>query len=95
LPMEGALPLGMVESAEFSVMHFQMAAGDTLVLMSDGVAEAQNERGDLFGFERINELLQKPITAAEVAAAAQNFGQEDDISVLSVTRSTNLKAVSV
>jgi hypothetical protein len=95
LPMEGALPLGMVESAEFSEMHFQMAAGDTLVLMSDGVAEAQNERGDLFGFERINELLQKPITAAEVAAAAQNFGQEDDISVLSVTRSTNLKAVSV
>jgi serine phosphatase RsbU (regulator of sigma subunit) len=93
LPMEGALPLGMVESAEFSLMHFQLAAGDTLVLMSDGVAEAQNERGDLFGFERIEELLRKPITAAEVAAAAQNFGQEDDISVLSVTRTTNLKAV--
>jgi serine phosphatase RsbU (regulator of sigma subunit) len=61
--------------------------------MSDGVAEAQNERGDLFGFERINELLQKPISAAELATAAQRFGQEDDISVLSVVRTAQMKAV--
>ena len=86
LPMEGALPLGMVESAEFSMMHFQLAPGDRLMLMSDGVAEAQDEQGQLFGFERINKLLQQPITAAEVAAAAQNFGQQDDISVLLITR---------
>jgi hypothetical protein len=93
LPMEGALPLGMMESADFSVMRFQLAGGDTLLLMSDGVAEAQNERGDLFGFERINELLQKPISAAELATAAQRFGQEDDISVLSVVRTAQMKAV--
>ena len=92
LPMEGALPMGMVESAEFSVMHFLLAPGDRLLLLSDGVAEAQNEGGDLFGFERINELLQQPISAAEVAAAAQAFGQEDDISVLSVTRTPDMKA---
>ncbi len=88
LPMEGALPLGMVESAEFSVMHFQLAPGDHLMLMSDGVAEAQDEQGQLFGFERINEMLRKSVTAAEVATAAQAFGQEDDISVLSVICTT-------
>ncbi len=93
LPMEGALPLGMVESAEFSVMQFQLESGDTLMLMSDGVVEAQDEQGQLFGFKRISDMLRQPITAAEVAAAAQAFGQEDDISVLSVTRMTNLKAV--
>ncbi|MHB1958585.1 MAG: PP2C family protein-serine/threonine phosphatase [Acidobacteriaceae bacterium] len=92
MPMEGALPLGMVESAEFSVMHFQLAPGDRLMLMSDGVAEAQDEQGHLFGFERIQELLGNPITAAEVATTAQKFGQEDDISVLAVTRTANLKA---
>ena len=92
LPMEGALPLGLVESAEFSVMHFQLASGDRLMLMSDGVAEAQDEKGQLFGFERINEMLQRPITTAEVATAAQKFGQEDDISVLSITRTANMKA---
>jgi len=94
LPMEGTLPLGMIEDAEFSLMHFQLAHGDTLMLLSDGVAEAQNERGELFGFERIHAMLQKPITAAEVATAAQNFGQEDDISVLSVTRTATVKAAT-
>ncbi len=84
--MQGSLPLGMVEDAEFSVMHFQLQPGDTLMLMSDGIAEAQDKHGQLFGFERIHALLQGPVTAAAVATAAQTFGQEDDISVLSVTR---------
>jgi serine phosphatase RsbU (regulator of sigma subunit) len=89
LPMEGALPLGMVENAEFSVMHFHLAEGDTLMLMSDGAAEAQNDHGHLFGFDRIHTLLQQPITAAELATAAQNFGQRDDISALAVKRISN------
>ena len=92
MAMEGALPLGMMEGAEFSVMHFQLAPGDRLMLMSDGVAEAQDEQGHLFGFERINKMLQQPITAADVATVAQKFGQEDDISVLAVTRWEKLKA---
>ncbi len=86
LPMEGALPLGMFESAEFSLMQFHLNEGDRLILMSDGVAEAQDEEGHLFGFERINELLHQPITAAQVATAAQTFGQQDDISVLRIVR---------
>ena len=91
LPMEGSLPLGMIEGAEFSLMHFQLAPGDTLMLLSDGVAEAQDEQGQLFGFERIHDLLQKPVTAAEIASAAQTFGQQDDISVLAVTRIADRK----
>jgi serine phosphatase RsbU (regulator of sigma subunit) len=45
LPMEGALPLGMIEGAESSVMHFQLKPGDKLVLMSDGIAEATDADG--------------------------------------------------
>lgn len=84
--MEGALPLGMSPTAKFSLMHFQLAPGDRLLLMSDGVVEAQDKDGQLFGFERVNQLLQQPITASEIAAAAQNFGQQDDILVLRITR---------
>ena len=86
LPMEGALPLGMSPTAKFSLMHFQIAPGDRLLLMSDGVVEAQNKNGQLYGFERVNKLLQQPVTAAEIAAAAQDFGQQDDILVLRITR---------
>jgi hypothetical protein len=86
LPMEGALPLGMIESAEFSVTHFQLKDGDRLMLMSDGVAEATDHDGQLFGFDQVHQLLRTAKSAAEVAGAAQLFGQEDDISVISITR---------
>jgi hypothetical protein len=86
LPMEGALPLGMIESAESSVMHFRLKDGDRLMLMSDGVAEATDHDGQLFGFERVYQLLRTAKSATEVASAAQTFGQEDDISVISITR---------
>ena len=94
LPMEGALPLGVIEGAESSVMHFQLKQGDRLMLMSDGIAEATDANGRLFGFERVHELLRRAKSAAEIANAAQSFGQEDDISVISVTRTKALEAAA-
>jgi serine phosphatase RsbU (regulator of sigma subunit) len=91
LAIEGALPLGMKLEVDLSVMRFTLAVGDRLVLMSDGIVEAMDGAGNLFGFERVHDLVRKAKTAAEVASAAQKFGQEDDISVISVTRTTVLK----
>jgi len=85
-PMEGALPLGVIPNADFSVVHFQLAEGDSLILMSDGIAEAQKPDGELFGFDRITEHLAKSATASSLATAAQNFGQSDDITVLTIAR---------
>ena len=84
--MEGTLPLGMMQEAIFPVLCFQMAEGDRLVLISDGIVEATDAEGCLFGFERVLDLLRTAVSAAELAGAAQRFGQEDDISVISVTR---------
>jgi hypothetical protein len=50
------------------------------------VAEAQDAEVRLFGFERIEKMLRSGIGAAALAKAAQAFGHEDDITVLSVTR---------
>lgn len=86
LPMEGALPLGVIAGAEYSLMRFKLAVGDTLLLMSDGIVEAMDDDGQLFGFNRIHDLLRTTTNAAELATAAQIFGQKDDISVISVTR---------
>jgi hypothetical protein len=90
LPMEGALPLGIIEGAEPSVMNFHLKPGDRLVLLSDGIAEATDADGRLFGFDRVHELLRAATSVAEIANAAQSFGQEDDISVISVTRTAAL-----
>jgi hypothetical protein len=89
--MEGALPLGMMEGAAFSVMRFKLADGDRLVLLSDGIVEATNAAGQLFGFERVGELLRTGKPASEVAGAAQQFGQEDDITAITVTRTAVLE----
>lgn len=86
LAIQGALPLGAVPDADFSTGGFTLEPGDTLVLMSDGIAEAQDSHGHLFGFDRIHTMLQKPVTAADVATAAQTFGQQDDILVLRIVR---------
>jgi hypothetical protein len=48
LPIEGALPLGIAEPAEFSVLRFQLAKSDRLMLVSDGIAEATDARGPSF-----------------------------------------------
>lgn len=84
--MDGALPLGTMPGADFSVTHFHIAPGDTLTLISDGIVEAQDKDHGLFGFERVRDLLRSNVSAAALASAAQTFGQEDDISVVAVTR---------
>ena len=86
ITIEGALPLGVTEEAEFSLTRFKLNQHDRLMLMSDGIVEATSVDGNLFGFERVHDLVQTAATASEVANAAQGFGQEDDISVITVTR---------
>jgi hypothetical protein len=86
LAVEGALPLGAAPGVDFPVLRFKLAQGDSLMLMTDGVAEAQDAAGHLFGFDRIDQMLRGGLAAAALATAAQNFGQEDDITVLTVAR---------
>ena len=86
MQIEGALPLGIISGIDFPVTAFKLEPGDTLLMMSDGVAEAQNAEGELFGFGRIEQMLRNPTTTAEIATAAQKFGQTDDILVLRVQR---------
>jgi serine phosphatase RsbU (regulator of sigma subunit) len=80
--LEGALPLGTISGIDFPLLTFQLNPGDSLLVMSDGVVEAQDPQGQLFGFERIDAMLRNPISPREIANAAQKFGQEDDILVL-------------
>jgi hypothetical protein len=88
LPMEGALPLGTIPNIDFPILQFHISPGDTLTLISDGILEAQKPDGELFGFERITQHLATNSTASSLATAAQDFGQEDDITVLTIARAS-------
>jgi hypothetical protein len=82
MTIPGSLPLGIVDGTRYGSATVALAPGDRLVFVSDGVVEAQAKSGDLFGFDRTRQISSQP--AATIADAARAFGQEDDITVVSV-----------
>jgi|KBSSwiStaDraftv2_1062776.scaffolds.fasta_scaffold11742_5 hypothetical protein len=84
--LEGSLPLGAMDGAEFSVTYLQLNSSDKLFLTTDGLAEAMNPEGQLFGFTRVQQLVKAGKTASDIADTIQLYGQEDDISIVSLTR---------
>jgi hypothetical protein len=80
--VDSGLPLGIAVGVEYTETTLQLAPGDSLTFLSDGVVEAQNAAGELFGFARTEALATK--RAEEIANAAKAFGQADDITVLTV-----------
>jgi hypothetical protein len=83
LALEGAFPLGALPAASFPIQRFQLSEGESLLLVSDGVVEARNATtGELFGFERTRSISTH--TADQIADAAKQFGQDDDITVLTL-----------
>lgn len=80
----GGLPLGVVLEAGYEEVRLFLHPGDRLLLLSDGVVEARQPSGELFGFDRVHNLSNQ--SAYYVAEAAKAFGQEDDITVLTVKR---------
>lgn len=79
-----ALPLGLAPDQEYESIAGNLRDRQTIVLLSDGVLEAQSSSGELLGFERLAALTTQPALA--IADAAREFGQEDDITVVTVTR---------
>ncbi len=82
LAVAGGLPLGIATDGIYEEARFQLAPGDRLTFVSDGVVEATNLKRELFGFERTQQISRQP--AATIADAAKQFGQEDDITVLAI-----------
>ncbi len=82
----GALPLGILEHAEYEVTSFRLGDDETLTLLTDGVVEARNRGGELYGFERTSDLLAACSNPERIVETVCGFGQEDDITVISITK---------
>ena len=72
----------MSADSTYPEIRFQLEPDAQLTLRTDGVVEARAKSGELFGFDRAQRISRQP--AAEIARTAQVFGQEDDITVLTL-----------
>ena len=82
--LDSGLPLGIDRDAEYPEHALVPQPGERLTFVSDGVVEAENAQRELFGFDRTREISTK--SAQEIADAAKAWAQNDDISVVTVTR---------
>jgi sigma-B regulation protein RsbU (phosphoserine phosphatase) len=71
-PSHGNLPVGLLPDAKYESDHCQLKPGDRLILVTDGVTEAENARGDFFEDSRL-ELAAKTGTLEQIFAAISDF----------------------
>jgi serine phosphatase RsbU (regulator of sigma subunit) len=91
IDLPGGLPLGVLpEITQYDEVRFYLHPGDRVLLLSDGVVEARQPSGELFGFDRLSRLCNQ--SAYYLAEAAKAFGQQDDITVLTVRRQAQTSA---
>jgi hypothetical protein len=83
--IENGLPLGLSAESSYPETTFILNTGEQLTLVTDGVLEARAKDGELFGFVRTQAISRQ--RAEQIAKTAQEFGQDDDITVLTVIRS--------
>lgn len=86
LDMPGALPLGISREAEYEELNLTLKIGDHFSLYTDGLLEARSPSGELYSFARLERLFASHPSAQQATQAAVNFGQDDDITVLTLTR---------
>jgi hypothetical protein len=86
IDLPGALPLGIDPEIKYDEVRLHLKSGDRCALYTDGLLEARDPSGEIFSFERLHELFASSPDAARASEAAVNFGQEDDITVLTLTR---------
>jgi hypothetical protein len=86
LELPGALPLGLDLATSYQQVDVQLREGDHFSLYTDGLLEARNASGELYGFERLEILFGTRPSASRASDEALAFGQEDDVTVLTLTR---------
>ena len=68
------LPLGLFDEAEYDELEFRMKPGDMFVLFSDGILDARNRKGELFGRRRVEKVV-ADCTGASAASVVETLFQ--------------------
>jgi hypothetical protein len=86
IDLPGALPLGIDPEIAYQEAVVYFNPGDRCALYTDGLLEARTPSGEIFSFERLQMLFASGADAAQASEAAVAFGQDDDITVVTLTR---------
>lgn len=85
-------PLGVVKDLPFAQTSFQVKPGDLLVILTDGLTEIENKAGEMFGEQRISQLMREqvdrslPEIRATLLKAVEQFGTQEDDQTLVLIR---------
>jgi serine phosphatase RsbU (regulator of sigma subunit)/ketosteroid isomerase-like protein len=91
------MPLGLMTGMSYEQKEIELDAGEAALFYSDGVAEAHDPKGAMFGFTRLRELvaehgaevsLEEALLEELHSFVGEGWEQEDDITLLTLRRST-------
>jgi len=72
-PPHGNLPVGLLAGATYESDHVSLHAGDRMILVTHGVTDAENARGDFFGDSRLETVAAKSLTMEDIFSAVADF----------------------
>lgn len=94
LPLRPGAALGIIDGLDYQPQQVQLAAGEALFAYTDGVTEAVNTAGEMYGEERLAEQLARvgresarnidDAMMEDIARFSRGAGQADDITVLTM-----------
>ena len=89
------MPLGLLPGMDYQEHEAALAPGESVLLYSDGLVEAHDRAGDMFGFPRLRELMATELPGSELidhlldelhAFVGKGWDQEDDITLVALQR---------
>ena len=72
-PDVGNLPVGLLADASYESARLQLQPGDRLILVTDGVTEAENARGDFYDNPRLEEVAARSSSLDEIFTSVADF----------------------
>jgi serine phosphatase RsbU (regulator of sigma subunit) len=93
------MPLGLMSSMGYEEMELVLEGGDRVLFYSDGLVEAHDPKGEMFGFPRLRALVAEhgeqramgdSLLEELHSFVGEDWEQEDDITLLTLERSASL-----
>ncbi len=90
-PAHANLPVGLLTDAVYESDRCQMKPGDRMIMVTDGVTEAENARGDMFDSDRLEKVAGKSLSMDDIFGAVADFcggtPLNDDCTVIEIVYS--------